>query len=205
MSLSFFLLWASALASGPVQQSAEDAKAYGVYGQVVEERASTRIGYWYRNVNAGLGEVVVTYGRPLWKPEYDQQFDAMTRGKMWRMGDNFWSIFDTQLPVTLGGVEIEPGIYYLAVRRSAQDDWELVFVDQRKARRKMLDSYDVRTRPQEIPILFSVPLNFEKTSEKVEKLTVIFELDKPAKDRGRLRLTWGDFALSAPIVVEVTP
>ncbi|HSR70014.1 MAG TPA: DUF2911 domain-containing protein [Acidobacteriota bacterium] len=191
-------------ASSPAHHSQD--KAYGVYGQVVEERASTRIGYWFRNVNAGLGEVVVSYGRPLWKAEYEEKFDAMTEGKMWRMGDNYWSIFDTQLPVTLGGVKIDPGLYYLAIRRSQDGaQWELVFIDHEEARRKLLDSYDVRTRPAEIPILFTVPLEFEKTQTPVEKMTVLFELEKPSKDRGFMRLTWGSFALSAPILVEVTP
>ena len=170
---------------------------FGVYGQQVEQRASTRIGYWYKNVNAGLGEMVISYGRPVWKEQYAQQLDQMTRGKMWRMGDNYWTLLDTNLPVQIAGVDVPVGLYYLAVKRS-QDGakWELVFIDPAKSRQKRLDSYDVGTRPAEVPVLFTAPLAFEENdAEKAERLTVLLKLDSGSKTEGSMKLTWGNLAL----------
>ncbi len=177
---------------------------FGVYGLNVEERASTRIGYWRTDVNAGIGETVVSYGRPVWKPEYSQQIDKLTVGKMWRMGNNYWTLLDTTLPVRVGDADVVPGQYYLAVRRSEDGTrWELVFIDPAQSRAKGLDAYDVGTRPDEIPILFSVPLEFAKTTETVEKLTIVFSLNKDSKTDGTMRLTWGDFSLTTPVGVKL--
>ena len=181
---------------------------FWIYGQNVEERAATRLGYWRTDVNAGIGEVVVSYGRPVWKPEYATKLDELTTGKMWRMGDNFWSLLDTNLPVSIGGVDVEPGLYYLAVRRSEDGQkWELVFIDPVQARGKGLDSFDVGTRPAEIPVLFSAPLGFAKTEAKsdelVERLTVLMKLDDGSQTDGTFRLSWGDFSLSAPVKVRL--
>jgi hypothetical protein len=175
---------------------------FQTYGQIVEERASTRLGYWRTDRNAGIGEVVVSYGRPPWKAEYDTQLDALTRGKMWRMGDNYWTLLDTNLGIRLGGVNVAVGLYYLAVRRSEDGAvWELVFIDPEKSRAKGLDAYDVGTRPGEIPVLFSAPLTFEKRDEIVEKVTILLTFDEGSRTSGTFRLTWGNFGLTAPVEV----
>ena len=177
---------------------------YWIYGQNVEDRASTRIGYWHKNVNAGLGEVVVSYGRPAWKKDYEKKLDEMTKGKIWRMGSNYWSLLDSTLPVRLSGVRIDPGLYFLAVRRSQDGTkWELLFIDHEKSRQKGLDAYDVGTRPDEIPILFTAPLTFEKRKTVEEQLTVLLSLNQGSETEGLMELTWGDFALTAPVSVEL--
>lgn len=189
----------SAFTAGALAQA-----SFGVYGLNVEDRASTRIGYWRRDVNAGIGETIVAYGRPLWKPEYTQQLDKLTIGKMWRMGNNYWTLMDTTLPVTVGGTDVQPGHYYLAVRRSEDGSrWELVFIDPVKSRAKGLDAYDVGTRPEVIPVLFAVPLEFAKTDDMVEKLTIVFSLNKDSRTEGVMKLTWGDFSLTTPVTVKL--
>ncbi len=177
---------------------------FWVYGQVVEERGASRVGYWKRNVNEGLGEVVVDYGRPVWKEQYADQLDQLTRGRMWRMGDNYWTLLDTNLPIRVGGVEVSPGLYYLAIRRSADGaNWELAFVDPQKSRLRLLDSYDVGTRPAEIPVLFTAPLSFRETQQLTERLTILLTLEAGSQTTGKMELTWGKFALSTPL--EITP
>ncbi len=72
------------------------------------------------------GLVTIAYGQPEWKPEYVEQFDAVTKGKRWRFGRNWWTTLDTNTPLVLGDVAIEPGDYYLVGERSADsDDWYL--------------------------------------------------------------------------------
>ncbi|MGA2611025.1 MAG: hypothetical protein ABSH01_26565, partial [Terriglobia bacterium] len=80
-------------------------------GGTPDDRASARVLYWNTQTNAAAGQFVIDYGRPVWKKEYEDpaKFDAMTRGKIWRMGSNFWSILDTQLPLSIGGKKVPVG------------------------------------------------------------------------------------------------
>lgn len=184
------------------QLHAQQRQDFWVYGQVVEQRGASRIGYWKRNVNEGLGEVVVDYGRPVWKEQYFSQLDQLTRGKMWRMGDNYWTLLDTNLAVKIGGVDVPVGLYYLAVERSEDGAaWQLVFIDPEKSRQRRLDSYDVGTRPAEIPVLFKAPLEFHETRELVERLTILLALNAESQTQGTLELSWGRFSLSAPLEI----
>ncbi len=191
----------SFFASEPLQAQ---LPPFWIYGQSVEERASTRIGYWRKDANAGLGEVVISYGRPPWKQAYVQQFDQLTKGKMWRMGDNYWTLLDTNLPVRFGETEIPVGLYYLAVKRSQDgSQWSLVFIDPAASRKKVLDSYDVGTRPKEIPILYKTPLKLGKSESAVQKLTILFKLNQGSQTEGTMRLSWGPHTLEAPVAVHL--
>ena len=64
MNDTFFLILALVLGISAIAQGQPQAK-FAVHGQNIEERASSRIGYWRTNVNAGLGEVVISYGPAL--------------------------------------------------------------------------------------------------------------------------------------------
>ncbi len=198
--LGLLLIACCSISAAPAQQRRD----FWVYGQVVEQRGASRIGYWKRNVNAGLGEVVVDYGRPVWKDNYVNQLDQLTRGKMWRMGDNYWTLLDTNLPIKIGGVDIPVGLYYLAVKRSPDGAlWELALIDPAKCRERLLDSYDVGTRPSEIPVLYTAPLAFHESQELVERLTILLALDSDSQTKGKMELTWGKFSLSTSL--EITP
>ena len=201
--LAAFLLTTTVQAQNSTGPDTKDLP-YWIFGQAVEQRASTRIGYWLRDRDAGLGVISITYGRPLWKTEYNDKLDAMTRGKMWRMGDNYWTLLDTNVKIRLGGVDVPAGLYFLATRRSADGaTWELVFIDPEKSRSRRLDSYDVGTRPGEIPVLFTAPLAFHKTDESVERLTMLLKLDDDSTLKGNFSLHWGNFSLTTSLEVEL--
>ncbi len=191
------------LGAAGLAQSQQRPK-FSVYGQTIEERASTRIGYWRTNVNAGIGEVVISYGRPPWNPQRAQQMEQL-RGRMWRLGDNYWSLLDTNLPIRLGEMDVPVGLYYIAVVRSKDgNSWDLALIDPEKSRAKGLDSYDVGTRPSEIPVLLKIPLKFEPHPDQtVEKLTILLKLNKGSKTDGQMTISWGNFKLNAPIQVEL--
>ena len=80
---------------GPVQ----------VFGGQPDERASTRLLY---ETDRAIGEFAIDYGRPAWKKEYEDPatFDKMTRGKVWRLGKDFWTTLDTSLPLRIAGREV---------------------------------------------------------------------------------------------------
>lgn len=121
------------------------------------------------------------------------------------MGDNYWSILDTNLPIQLGEMEVPVGFYYVAVARSKEgSDWDLVLIDPEKSRQKGLDSYDVGTRPGQVPVLMKTPLKFEPNpGDPVAKLTILLKLDSGSNTDGQMTISWGNFRLSIPVQVKL--
>jgi hypothetical protein len=66
-------------------------------GGAPDDYASARVLYWNEKTNSAAGEFAINYGRPVWKPVYEDpvKFDALTKGKVWRMGSNFWTNLDS--------------------------------------------------------------------------------------------------------------
>ena len=146
------------------------------------------------------GLVTVAYGQPEWKPEYVEQFDAVTKGKRWRFGRNWWTTLDTNTPLVLGDVAIEPGDYYLVVERPADsptdtNDWYLLVLDPAPVRALQLD-----------PVMAfettggrRVKLTHELTESTNELLTIEFYPDEEDGRRAMLAAWWGNHRLSAPL------
>ena len=172
----------------------------------VDERASARVLYSYRSrsreeiaSNGFLGELAIDYGRPVWKAEYADPatFDRMTQGQVWRMGDNFWTVLDTNRPVKISGREIAVGAYYLGLHRSEDGStWSLAFIDPVKARSDQIDPLVIR----KAPIDFMIPMAFSRAEEPVEKLTITLEYQRGGEPLDvTLRVVWGILQLTAPV------
>src|SRR5436853_4671516 len=87
------------------------------FGSDSPERGTTRVGYWNNEKNMGAGQFAIDYGRPVWRKEYEDtaKFDAMTKGKVYRFGSNFWTTLDTDMPLTIAGKTIPAGSWYLCL------------------------------------------------------------------------------------------
>jgi hypothetical protein len=169
-------------------------------GGTPDDRSSARVLYWNTQTNAPAGQFAIDYGRPVWKKEYEESatFDAMTRGKIWRMGSNFWSILDTQLPLSIGGKKVPAGFYYLGLHRSEEgSEWSLVFIDPGRVRKARLDAFQIEKAPVEFEALMSVA----KAETRAEKLTITLSYPKGDIKHVTMRVDWGNLALSAPIEV----
>lgn len=172
------------------------------FGSDSSERGTTRVGYWNREKNMGVGQFAIDYGRPVWRPEYEDtaKFDTMTRGKVYRLGSNFWTTLDTDMPLTIAGKTIPAGLWYLGLHRS--DDgalWSLVFIDPAKARAMHVDASEIARAP----IAHKAPMTVERASEAKEKLTIDLTFQKPNLKDVALKIAWGKIQLSAPIQVPV--
>lgn len=171
-----------------------------VFGSDSPERGTTRVGYWDNTKNRGAGQFAIDYGKPMWRKEYEEsgRFDKMTRGQVWRLGSNFWTVLDTDLPLKIAGKSIPAGSWYLGLERS-QDGaaWSLVFIDPAKARATHLDASQI----QQAPIAFKVPMTSEKSSEMREKLVIDLIFEKTKMKDVVLRIAWGNLQLSAPVQV----
>lgn len=175
----------------------------GVEGGDVDDRGSARLLYWNGQTNAAAGQFAVNYGRPVWHKELDDpaKFDSLTKGKIWRMGSNYWSNLYSDLPLTIAGKSVAPGIYYLGLERSADgSSWSLAFIDPVKVRKARIDAFQIYKAKVE----FTAPMSIEPTSsDAVEKLTIT--LTHPENDihNATLKVAWGHLALTAPVKISV--
>lgn len=181
------------------QQAAQQNRVI-IGGGKPNDYASTRLLYFVPDKGA-LGQFAFNYGRPAWKSDYDDssKFDALTKGKVWRMGANFWSNLYTDLPLTISGKDVAPGYYFLGLQRSADgSSWSLAFIDPVNARKNHLDALFM----DGVPVQFTAPMHLEPPSaETVEKLTLTLTHPKDDMRNATLTLTWGHVVLTAPIKV----
>jgi hypothetical protein len=197
VALSVLMLLAASLLKA--QQAAQQDRVI-IGGGNPNDYASTRLLYFRPNKGA-LGQFAFNYGRPVWKSDYDDssKFDALTKGKVWRMGANFWSNLYTDLPLTISGKDVAPGYYFLGLQRSADgSSWSLAFIDPVNARKNHLDALFM----DGVPVEFTAPMHLEPPSaEAVEKLTLTLTHPKDDMQNATLTLTWGHVVLTAPIKV----
>ncbi len=183
--------------ASPAQQA---RKGIIAEGGTPDEQASSRVLYWDEKTDSSAGQVAVNYGRPAWKKAYEDEarFDAMTKGKVWRMGSNFWTVLDTSLPLEIAGKAVGVGSYYLGLRRSADgSQWSLMFIDPASVRRARVDAFEI----QKAPVRFEAPMSAEKAETKVEKLTITLSYPKDDIKNVTMKVAWGNLALAAPIKV----
>jgi hypothetical protein len=172
-------------------------------GGTPDDRASARVLYWNGQTNSAAGQVAIDYGRPVWRKEYNDtaKFDAMTRGKVWRMGSNYWTILDTNLPLSIGGKKVPIGLYYIGLHRSEEgSEWSLAFIDPAKARKMHLDAFQIERAPVDFEAHMS---NVSKTESPAQKLTITLTYPKNDIKHVTLLVGWGNLALSTPIEVTV--
>lgn len=182
----------------PALLAQDGESALKAFGGDMKERAEARILFWDSAEKSAVGEFVITYGRPEWKPEYSETatFDKMTKGKVWRVGKNFWTMLDTNVPLRVGGEQVEPGQYYLGVLRSNDGaQWQLCFFDPVAAREDLLDASEI----DQAEIAFTAPLMFSKSETVKEKLEISLEKSENRLNRSQLKIQWGSFELKTVV------
>ncbi len=168
----------------------------------VQERGSARVLYWDTVADKALGQFAIDYGRPAWKAAYDdpKQFDAATKGKIYRLGSNWWTSFDTHVPLKINGTDVNAGYYFLGLERSSDGNaWSLVFIDSVKVRAMKLDAYQI----EKAPVLFKIPMAAEQATSVTEKLTITLAYPKETPKNVKMAIAWGKLQLTVPILVTV--
>ncbi|MEN3332596.1 MAG: hypothetical protein V7641_1961 [Blastocatellia bacterium] len=172
------------------------------FGSDSSERGTTRIGFWNTKKDRGAGQFAIDYGRPVWKKDYEDtaKFDAMTKGNVYRLGSNFWTTLDSDMPLTIAGTQIPAGLWYLGLHRS-QDGatWTLVFIDPMKARAEHIDASEIGRAP----IAYKAAMTLEQATETKDKLTIDLVFKRANPKDATLRIGWGKLQLSAPVQVPV--
>ncbi len=191
------------LAGLTVAAQEKPAPKISVFGNnLVVARATTRL--IYATQQGFIGEVAIHYGEPEWKKDYEDEakFDALTKGKTWRFGRDFWTTLDTNIPIKIADKEIPVGSWYVGLQRSADGQtWNLAFVDPTKARGLLLDAVMMA----KAPIAFMVPLKVERASEVEPKLKMVLSSPADAPTQPTWKIAWGGWRLSAQLQVNVEP
>jgi hypothetical protein len=171
-------------------------------GGDVDDYGSTRVLYWNTKTDSSAGQFAINYGRPGWKKDYEDpaKFDAMTKGKVWRMGSNFWTTLDTCLPLKVAGKSVAVGAYYLGLKRSEDGaTWSLAFIDPAKVRSAHTDAFEI----QKAKVEFMAPMTTAKAESSVPKLTITLSYAKETPRKVTLKVAWGSLALTAPVEATV--
>jgi len=155
-------------------------------------RGSTRIFYWYGPDSAG--QVAIDYGRPRWNGNYGT-FLKQPSGRRWRFGENFWTTLDTNMALTIGGVDVPIGGYYCVVQNDAKAGLQLVLLDPDEVRKQRLDAYEANKTRGGILI----PLKGGPATLPTGRLEIELEVDRAERDRGALRVRFGKHELSADL------
>lgn len=196
LTSSLIMIFCCALATSAQQQSPK----VEAFGSDSPERGTTRVGYWDNVKNGGAGQLAIDYGKPVWRKEYEDtaKFDLMTRGRVWRLGSNFWTALDTDTPIRISGQAVPVGYWFLGLKRSADGaTWTLVFIDPQKVKQARLDASEIG----KAPIDFEAPITLEKSSETKDRLQVDLVIDKTHIYQPTLKIAWGNMVLTAPIDV----
>lgn len=159
------------------------------------ERGSARVFYWFGNSSAG--QVEISYGRPDWKPGYDA-FLSKPNGQRWRFGENFWTTLDTNLPLTIGGVALGVGQYYLVLQNDAEHGLRLLALDPQVVRERRLDAFEADKTTGGIVI----PLQHENSDPVTRRLAIDLRVDRTQKHRAELVVRFGRHTLLAPVVMK---
>lgn len=144
------------------------------------------------------GAVFLTYGTPEWKPEYSTQVDNM-KGKLFRLGKDWWATFDTMTPVSFGGVTIPAGVWYLGVSCDKTGKWSLAFLEPNRVK----NSGVMPNAADNAPRTHDVPLAMAKSGAMAKTLACTFEQGSDAT-HGKLTIAWGDRTLTTSFEVKVS-
>jgi len=163
------------------------------------ERGLTRIHWWSPQKDMPVAAVSIEFGRPVWNRQLDNPatFDQLTRGKVWRLGSDYWTTLDTNLPLTIAGRKIAVGLWYLGLDRSADGaTWSLAFIDPVKARSGGMDGHWM----DRVPVELKVPLIVETTTGALtEKLAITLTAQPDNMRNLTLRIAWGRLRLATPV------
>lgn len=161
------------------------------------ERTSRRLALFDRQ--GSPGQLVIDYGMPPWKDEYEQTLARDVVGRRWRLGKDFWTTLDSNVDVQIAGVAVPAGQYYLVLSAPAKDTFHLVLLDAAKIRAQKLDGFQAESTTGGI----EVPLRHQTTEDVARQLDIDLHPDAESVTKAELRIRFGPHALTAPLKLAI--
>ena len=144
-------------------------------------------------------QIVLTYGAPEWKEEFEGMIAQVKEGRRVRLGKDSWPTLDTNRPLTMGGAKVAPGSYYLTVEAVDDKTWNLVLLDPNDIRKELLDAFQAEKTKGGI----AIPMKWQRTEKEQEKLLMTLSGTKDKPRDFTLLLRWGKHELSAPVTIQM--
>lgn len=141
-------------------------------------------------------QYAITYGVPGWKKSYS----AMLKGdkaQRFRFGKDWWTTFDTNVDLTIGGAKLAAGAYYCVLERSAKGGMALVCLPAADVRKQKLDPFQSPETKGGVVI----PLMHTEQEESTKNLSIKLTPNPEDANKGKLSIDWGPNRLTAQIKV----
>lgn len=173
------------------------AGALQAYVQTVERRNS-RIAWFHK---AGSpGQLSIDYSPVPWQDKYASAFaNGEFVGKKWRLGADFWTRLDTSVDLSIGGVKVPAGYYYLTAEQRDGATFVLALHDAAAVKKLRLDAYMAGKLQGGI----EVPMEHRDGDGVAKELSIVLATDEGSKDHGTLEIRFGGHVLSAPLVASL--
>ncbi len=141
------------------------------------------------------GGVSIAYGQPAWNPKYDELAESSKfENRRWRFGKDEWTTLDASVPLSIGGTEIQAGVWYLTLERR-DGKFVMAVIDPATVHQQTIDPYVAHlTKGGK-----EVTLEHGRSDEVAGKLTIELQADRGALGRGSLAIAFGPHRLSAPL------
>jgi hypothetical protein len=177
------------------QQGDDEQQAY----VSTTSRGSTRVAYFGKKGSAG--ELVIDYGQPPWKEEYQKALESKKLvGQRWRLGQDFWTNLDSSMDFRLGNTMIKAGYYYLTLELKKDGSYVLGFHDPAAIRKIKLDAFLSSQYKQ--PAVYEVTLEYEKASDVAKQLVFNLQMSDADLNQGVFSLQFGPHKLKAPLQMQ---
>ncbi len=134
------------------------------------------------------------FGRPPWNGRYEA-FLQKPSGRRWRLGEIFWPTLDTNMPLTIAGVEVPVGLYYAVQQHDPEHGIALVLLDPGEVRRRRLDAFEApKTEGGRL-----VPLQLGPAEPAASRRQIELQVDRSLPERATRALRFGPYALAAAV------
>lgn len=158
-----------AAAHGITHAADKDTALYAFSSQ-----QNNTVALWWEQselAQGAAGWVAVSHGQPVWKDSYEEAIESgELDGQRWRLGQNFWTTFDTNVDLSFGETEVATGGYYVVLERTNDGDYRAFLLDQATVRATGVIASDAAKTTGGIEI----PLEHVTVSESAPKLNLEF-------------------------------
>lgn len=176
---------------------AADAKGADVKGATAtSQRAEARIMVFNEDFTV-FALASITHGQPVWQDKYDGMLD-MLKGKINRLGKDWFTTLITSAELELGGVKVAPGSYVVGLACDKDGKFALALLDSSKAMQDKVNPFFGEWKPD-----YLLPLTLNKNVGKETVSLMVMTFDAKADDggKGTFTLAWGKHTLTAPVML----
>lgn len=176
--------------------AAQDVQAFGGKGT----RAASTVILFGKNLMAGMS---ITHGEPVWKADNDAMIDQL-KGKLLRLGMDWWTTFSTSVAVEIGGQKVPAGCYLLGLNCDKDGKFALALLDATKGMQQGAlpfehpETHKMNWKPD---MLAPLTLNKDASKDVVSKMSIEITTDKKEPSKGTFTIAWGKHTLTAPVTI----